>query len=163
VKEIPLTQGQIALIDDEDWELISQYRWHAGWLGGAFYAKSNVNYTATDGRRRQKTLMMHRLIMGGGDGSLQVDHRNGDTLDNRRSNLRWATRSQQRQNSVTPRSSSVRFKGVTSRPDGKWRARITVSGKVRHLGLFDTKQDAALAYNQKASELFGEFARLNVV
>jgi len=102
---------------------------------------------------------MHRLIMDAPDGT-DVDHRNMDRVDNRRSNLRLATRAENLRNQGLSRNNTSGFKGV-SRLDGKWRAEIRVKWKLIYLGLFDDKVEAARAYDTAAKEHFGEFARLN--
>lgn len=106
-------------------------------------------------------VLMHRLILLAPDTTL-VDHINGDPLDNRRENLRYATQSQQNANRHRTFGAS-RFKGVYRRRDGlKWCAQCRVpGGKQRYLGSFDSEEDAARAYNAAATELFGEYARLN--
>jgi hypothetical protein len=117
---------------------------------------------------------MHREILGlnHGDRSL-VDHRNGNTLDNRRCNLRLATRAQNVFNTAKRKAKATsKYKGVTwskqassngTKYDGKWRAQIRHNSKLIHIGMFTNELEAARAYNSKAKELFGEFARLNDV
>lgn len=143
MKEIPLTNGGVALVDDEDFESVCLHRWtlHKG------YVSTCIN------RRRRK---LHQILIP--DRNL-LDHRNGNKLDNRRENLREATNQQNVWNSkARPGSSS--FKGV-SRTDGRWGAKIKRDGKSKSLGSYATEEEAALAYDRAAEELFGEFARLN--
>jgi hypothetical protein len=93
---------------------------------------------------------------------LEVDHINGDKLDNRRANLRVATKTQQRQNQRVTRRNTSGFKGVSRiSSTGRWRARIKVSGRQMPCGVYATAESAALAYDAAAREYFGEFARLN--
>jgi len=97
---------------------------------------------------------------------MEVDHINGDRLDNRRANLRIVTKQQNRQNigKQSHREMTSRYKGVVQHPKTlRWRAIVKTGGKQRHLGYFATEHEAALAYNTAARELFGEFARLNEV
>lgn len=153
VREIPLTQGKFALVDDEDYELIAQYKWTASQTGpGLFYAMRQ------DGR---KTVYMHRFLLNPEKGK-HVDHRNGDRLDNRRSNLRPATRSQNLCNSGKKRHNTSGFKGASwHRENQLWEASIRKDGKRRTLGYFPTPEEAARAYDAAALQLHGQFARLN--
>lgn len=91
--------------------------------------------------------------------TLDVDHINGDRSDNRISNLRLATQSQNNGNRRSTPGSSSRFKGVTRHKGGKWQAQIECNGRARYLGLFATEEEASLAYQEAAVEVFGEFAR----
>lgn len=107
---------------------------------------------------------MHRLILGAPAG-IGVDHRNGDGRDNRRLNLRLATRTQNAQNRSKNRDkTSSRYKSVYARRrKGPWYAQIRIRGRNKHLGVFETEEEAALAYNRAAVEYFGEYARLNQI
>lgn len=155
MEEILLTRGKVALVDDEDYEWLNQYKWSANYIGGKFYA-------VRSGPRPQKeTIYLHRVVMGTPKG-MDVDHINGDGLDNRRSNLRLSTHTENLQNQRKRPNNTSGFKGVSwKKQDGKWRARITVNGKAVALGHFDDLEEAALAYDKAAIEHFGEFARLN--
>lgn len=157
MKEIPITKGYVALIEDESYELVSQFKWHAAEDLRTVYAATRVK---KDGKR--VTVKMHRLIMGNPLG--KVDHINGNGLDNRISNLRVATDSQNACNRRTPTHNKSGFKGVWwHKRYQHWQASISVNGKRKHLGVFDTKEDAARAYNEAAKQHHGEFACLNVV
>lgn len=151
--EVLLTQGRVALIDDHDLPLISQYTWCAVKHHGNWYAM-----TATTGKK----IKMHRLIMAASPGIL-VDHADGDGLNNQRSNLRLSTLSQNQWN--RRRSSGLsRFKGVTKNKGCKsWIAAITVNRKRIHLGSFINEADAARAYDEAALEYFGAFACTNAM
>ena len=158
MKEIPLTRGHVALIDDADYEELSRYKWRVlSAHSGRFYAVRST--TVIEGR--QRIIYMHRQILGVGPDE-QVDHRSQATLDNQRTNIRKCTRSQNAVNSRKKRGCTSRFKGVhfhkTAR---KWCARIKKDGVRQHLGLFTDERDAARAYNVAAFEAFGEFALLN--
>lgn len=153
--EILLTQGQVALIDNCDYELVSGYRWcaHRGCL--TFYAITNI--LLTDGKRA--SLLMHRLILSAPP-HLETDHIDHDGLNNQRINLRLCTCSQNHMNGRARRGRSSPFKGV--RLFGrKWLAEIGHGGKSTCLGLHNTPEEAALAYDAKARELFGEFSCTN--
>ncbi len=151
--EILLTQGKVALIDDEDYELVSQYKWYAHNRHGYWYA------THTDNKNK-KVISMHRLIMGVPKEKL-VDHQNRNTLDNRKENLRICTRSQNLMNQKRVNGTS-KYKGVFwYKRHSKWNAYISFNKKRLHLGYFENEIDAAKAYDKKAKELFGEFALSN--
>ena len=150
---IALTQGQKAIVWESDYEYLSQYYWYACYdpcIKG-FYATRKEN---------EKSFTMHRQIMGKSDHF--IDHKNHDTLDNRRSNLRYATMSQSAANQRKPSSNTSGYKGVFTRNGGySWRVRITKGKKVTHLRGFKTAEEAARAYDHIAVELFGEFAHTN--
>jgi hypothetical protein len=149
---IPLTQGQDAIVDVEDFEWISRWNWNAHWDHHAkcFYA-----------RRQQsgKTIMMHREIMHLKIGQL-ADHKNGNSLDNRKQNLRLATVSQNTANTKNKSENSSGYRGV-SRHGKRWRAVVVHHGRYISIGTFATREMAARAYDQIAQKMFGEFAHLN--
>lgn len=149
--QILLPDGLVALVDDEDTELVGKYKWvsRRERCGRTFYVQRNV--ILEDGRRT--TQQLHQLIMG----AVGVDHINRNGLDNRRSNLRLATPSQNAANSG-PRSGS--YKGVTQR-QARWRAQIRIDGHNMQIGTYDTPEDAARAYDARAFAAWGEFAYLN--
>jgi|SRR5690606_5995401 len=152
-KEIPLTQGKVAIVDDEDFEWLSRYRWAYNKRLG--YAQRSIR---KDGKLA--SLAMHRAIMQPPPG-MQVDHINGDRLDNRRCNLRIVT-NQQNSFNRQPQKATSQYKGVGwYKPYQKWRAKIKINGKTKHLGYFDDEKEAALAYDRAARELFGEYAKTN--
>jgi hypothetical protein len=158
MKTVPLhgekAAGRVALVDDADYELVSQYRWHVWQRERAFYAAANVRRPG--GRRT--TIKMHNLILG----YAGIDHRNGNGLDNQRANLRPATQSQNVHNMRSYAASSSPFKGVSW--DGqrqRWTARIFVGGRKRHLGRFTVEEDAARAYDAAALTAWGSYAWLN--
>lgn len=151
---IPLSRSPLhALVDPADLELVGAYRWRLHTSG---YVSTNVK---RDGR--QRTIYLHRLILDPGPG-LTVDHGNRDKLDNRRANLRPATRIQQNANQRRRADNTTGYRGV-GRARGRWRAQIDVAGRQRFLGHHATAEDAAAAYNAAAVEAFGEFAVLNII
>ena len=155
MKYIELTQDQYAIVDDEDFELISQHKWYATRGRHTFYA---VRDSRTN--KNPKIQRMHRLIMKPNIWE-QVDHIDGNGLNNIRSNLRICSKQENHFNSKARHGTSC-FKGVgLHKPTQKWRARIRFNTQEIHLGLFNSETEAAKAYDQKAKELFGEFARLN--
>jgi hypothetical protein len=159
MREIPLTQGMVAMVDDEDYDLVSQYKWYARKSrGSTWYAGANIR--KPDGK--ETVIEMQRFLMGPSPDGRTVDHRNRNGLDNQRGNLRWATQSQQCHNSGIRRHNTSGFVGVFwHKPAGAWAARIGKDRKCIRLGYFDTREEAARAYDAKAIELFGEFACLN--
>lgn len=149
------------LIDDEDHELVSKYRWHLKPSKGKHSPRVRTSISGD-----QTTLMMHRLIMGLSKyDDLQVDHINGNGMDNRKCNLRTCTGSQNnanRKHLATGKTS--KYRGVSlSKTDGKYTATIGYRGWTQGLGRFDTEEEAALAYNTAAIETYGEFASLNEI
>lgn len=157
---INLSQNKIALVDDEDYEYLSQFKWHA-WesrKSGKFYATHSTRDPIT---HKIDTIRMHRVIMNAPDDK-DVDHWDGDGLNNQKSNLRLATGSQNQHNRSKNINNTSGFKGVTYyKNTNKWICRIRLNGKDIHIGYFDDPIMAARAYDQKAIELFGEFAKLN--
>ena len=157
MKTIELTQGKVALVDDEDYEHLNQWKWYAHSSGNTFYAIRNI----TVGKGKQATLYMHRVIMNTPDG-METDHINGDGLDNRKSNLRVCTVSQNCANRRARGTS--KYLGVSWHSGNRyWQVRIRKDGFEHYLGNFVSEEDAARAYDAKAKELHGEFAKLNFV
>ena len=160
MKEIPLSQGKFAFVNDEDFAELSKFKWCADKDG---YAKRNVPHPTIEGRRIR--VMMHRQLMGlaYGDG-LCVDHIDGNTLNNCRSNLRIATNAQNQRNVGAKCSNKSGYKGVSwSSRDKKWYAHIQYNGERTYLGCFDDPELASLAYQVAASELHGEFANFGSI
>lgn len=155
VCKVPLTRGLFAVVDIADMDLVSGRPWQAEVAHLTFYATRRA-----EGPRGVKRVKMHRLILGLSEGELDADHVDGDGLNNRRSNLRRATDSQNQANRVRMPPARSAFRGVTNE-GGRWRARIRVDGKLLNFGSHETEEAAARAYDAAASELFGEFARLN--
>ena len=159
-KQISLTQGRVAIVDDEDYEELMRYKWHAHRdHSGAFYARRQA--PRVDGK--QSAVQMHRQILGTQPGD-DVHHRNHATLDNRRANIQNCSRVQHHAGRRKLTGCSSRFKGVNwHKRDKKWEARIQYGGKRQFLGLFSNEADAARAYNVAALEHLGELALLNAV
>ncbi len=161
MKEILLTQGFVALVDDEDYAWLMQWKWHShrGCSSG-LWAERN---SRPDDNGKRSPVLMHRQIMDAPPGK-DVDHKDHDTLNNQRANLRVCTTAQNNANRCKSEGCSSRFKGVCrSKDHKKWRARITVDGHLRHIGYFNDEVEAALAYNKEAIEEWGEFALPNNV
>lgn len=154
MKHIELTHGKVALVDDDDLELVSAFKWSAMKVGRTWYAT-----TGGGGGGRSPQMLMHRLILGARRGQI-VDHENHDGLDNRRLNLRFATVSQNAGNMRKhARPTSSRFKGVYwDKNRRKWAAEICVQGKRLRLGRFCTEKEAGEAYERAARAHFTRFA-----
>ena len=157
MKEIKLTRGKTALVDDKDFDWLNKYSWYA-------YVKSKTHYARTEIKGVQYS--MHRMILGLERGDKKhCDHINGKGFDNQRSNLRVVTHQQNCFNRKTILSISG-YKGVSlcrGYKSKKWLAYITINQKQRHIGRYATKVEAARAYNEAAKKYFGEFAYLNVL
>lgn len=158
---IPLSKNKVALIDEADYELIKDYTWHFG----DAYAQTSVVVGRINGANARRGVKMHRLIMSAKENE-EVDHINGDRLDNRRSNLRVCTHKQNGRNKHRNARNTSGFKGVSLKKRGPnnmkcWYASIGVSGKRLYLGYYYTAIEAAEAYDQAAIEHHGEYASLN--
>lgn len=159
MKQIPLTRGLFALVDDEDYEFLMHWKWYAVPAPATFYAARNI--LGEDGKKRLR--LMHRQILDVSERFVFIDHQNGNGLDNQRANIRMCTPSQNSSNRDANRDKIVPIKGVQNISNGKWIARICRNKKVIYLGCFETCEEAAHAYNEKAKELHGGFARLNKI
>lgn len=162
MKQIPLTQGQFAIVDDADYDWLNQWKWAAHkHSSGYFYAMRN----SLQKNGKYHTVYMAREILGLKFGDpRQADHIEHHTLDNRRHNLRISTPQQNSMNQKSPQNTTSQFKGVHwHKQCEKWRAEIRINGKLKHLGLYVLETEAALAYNDAAKKYFGEFAYLNVI
>jgi hypothetical protein len=149
---VPLTQGMFSLIDADCVDLVSGYNWHLLRTANKLYAATH----ARDGSR--KILLMHRVIVDAD--CPEVDHIDGNGLNNGRRNLREATRKENAANQLISARNTSGFKGVSwHKAKGKWRATIKVGDKHKHLGFFQTKDEAAACYWSAAQEAYGEFAR----
>jgi hypothetical protein len=159
MKEILLSQDQVTLVDDEDFERVNQFQWCARWSvsGRCYYA------CRTEDR---KFITLSRFILDYSENK-EVDHKNHNTLDNQKHNLRVCTRSENMQNSRSCVNSTSRYKGVFwDKARNKWCAQICIRDifdqKYRkHLGRFEIEEEAALTYDKAARYHFGEFAYLN--
>ena len=168
MKEISLTQGQYALVDNEDYERINQMgKWCVNYNIGtkSFYAVKAVrDFTK---KSKQSLIRMHRVIMDC-PSDKEIDHINHDTLDNTKVNLRICNHSQNVMNKKPKHNSSSKFKGVhlekqyyKDKTYTYWFSQIRINGKTIHLGRFKNEIDGAKAYDKKAIELFGRFALTN--
>lgn len=150
---IPLSRGKVAIVDAADYEWLMQWKWKARKGHSTFYALRRV-----DGH----IISMHRVIMGVTDPGVLIDHANRNGLDNRRCNIRIATRSQNMHNRIASSNNTSGYKGVHwDARKRKWIAKIGSNDERKHLGHFDSAEDAARAYDIAALAMHGEFARPN--
>lgn len=154
MRAIKLIGGRTAIVDDKNYEFLNQWKWGIRYSKGNYYAKR------WDG---SKEVFMHNLILKPRNG-FEPDHENQNGLDNRETNLRYATPSQNRANVKRRKDNKSGYKGVCFHAKSvKWRAYIQVDKKWRQLGMYVNKEDAARAYNEAAKTAFGEFAWLNEI
>lgn len=162
-KLIPLTQGKWAIVDADDYSDVLQYRWQVTNMQGRFYATRA--FVLTNGKRT--TFSMQRHLFGLLPNSkdpmkIRIDHKDHDTLDNRRNNLRFCSNAENCRNQLKRKNTSSKYKGVSRfRQEGSWRAQITRNYQNYSLGVFATEIAAAKAYDMAAKRLHGRFANLN--
>ena len=155
MKEIPLTQGKFALVDDSDFEYLNQFKWNAHKSRNVFYAE----------RRDGKSIVkMHHIIFGKPDKGLFIDHKDQNGLNNQRENLRIATRSQNKVNAGKHTKSSSKYRGVYwDKRWQTWNVIVRKDGKNKRFGSFKNEIEAALKYNSVVENYHGEFAVLNMI
>lgn len=149
--------------DNCDHDVVSKYHWHYYKASGLFYCATNIYLGKIDGKKKQKRVVMHRLLMNAKPGEI-VDHRDGNGLNNTRLNLRLATSSQNAANIHTPIKSGTGYKGVYFCKVRKtYFTQIRKDQRLVSGGRFKTREEAAKRYNELAIQYFGEFATLNPV
>lgn len=154
MKEIPLTQGKVALVDDADYERVIKYKWNARRFKYTYYAWHTLG-------RGGRSIALHRFVMDAKPGEF-VDHIDHDGLNCTRANLRICTRTQNARNRKIRIDSRTGYKGVSfSKNSGKWKASISNNNKRLYLGSFSDPLLAARAYDDMARKLFGNFAMTN--
>lgn len=159
MKKIQLTRGYFAIIDDEDFDKVSMHKWHLTTRRHHKYASKSFRVNG-----KKTALQMHRFILNLYDPSKIIDHINGDGLDNRKSNIRICTHSDNAKNKILPSSNTSGFKGVCwHKNHKKFYAQIKVNHKMMFLGSFACPIEAAKAYNAAALIHHGEFANLNTI
>lgn len=161
IRYIPLTRGQITIVDAADYEWLNQWNWCASWQRStkSFYVCRNL---PRDGGPRRQVFMHRQILDMAPEDPLQVDHKNRDSLRNTRDNLRKATCSQNLINRRLSSKNSSGYRGVSwSSITKKWQAFVSVRGKSIYLGVFASKEDASRAYDEAARQHYGEFAATN--
>jgi hypothetical protein len=152
MREVPLSKGMVALVDDEDYPLVCVWKWCAASAGRNSYAVSPTMYNYTGIQQMQHLIMGHA----------KYDHIDGNGLNNQKSNLRPCNCIENGGNRRVSKNNHSGFKGVYHSKLGRpWKASISHKGIYIYLGYFDTAEEAAHAYDEKAVELFGEFAQTN--
>ena len=159
MKHIPLTKGKFAIVDDADYKWLNQWKWYARKCQNRYYAARKITVNG-----KQHTVYMHRFIMNVLP-ELEVDHKNRNSLDDRRNNLRICQSQQNKWNTnLQKRKKTSKYKGVCfDKQLNKWKAYISLNDEKIHLGYYKNEDEAGLAYNSKAIEFFGEFANLNKI
>jgi len=158
MKEITLSQGKVAQVDDDMFEYLNQWKWTA-----YKNPKDKTWYAlrATGGRKNHKTIYMHREIMNPQAG-MEVDHKDGNGLNNQKGNLRICTKSQNQYNKSIQKNNKSGYKGVWfDKIRLRWAVSITIDGKSRRIGRYTDIVQAARAYDEAAKRYYGEFAKLN--
>ena len=156
MKKIKLTQNKYVLVDDDDYEMLNMYKWYIKKGGNTFYAARSI--FSKDGN--QKTIRMHRLLLNAPKG-IEVDHKDGNGLNNQKSNIRLATRSQNRMNRPKQSRNTSGFKGVSwDKTHRVWMAYITLNNVQKNLGYFKSKQEAYQARRKANIEYHNEFAHI---
>lgn len=157
--EIPLTKGKVALIDNEDFDLVNKYKWYYSHI-----KNRNTGYALTEFclNKKRIRIKMHRLILGLTNPKDKCDHIDGNGLNNQKYNLRQCTNAENVRYQKKRKDNTSGYKGVVWHKQIKrWVARIKFNNKSIHIGCFSTIEEAAIAYNKKAQDLFGCFALLN--
>jgi len=149
MKTIELTRGKVAIVDDDDYDRVSKYKWFSVWDGHNWYAATGHG-----------CLKLHRFIMEIDNPKIEIDHIDGDGLNCQRENMRECGHAQNLRNRGLDSNNTSGFKGVSVKGK-KWRAYIGGGGRQKYIGTFDNPTSAALAYDRAAKELYGEFAQLN--
>jgi hypothetical protein len=156
-RRIYLGEGEWTIVDPKDYYRLGHFKWCIDGKNNKFYAVRNVK----NGDKKVRTVRLHREIMEAPEGVL-VDHRNRETLDNRRANLRFATQSQNMQNRRKRKNTTSQYIGVClDKQRGQWEVRINHRGKKIWIGRFRTEIEAARVHDAAAKKYHGEFARLN--
>lgn len=161
MKEIKLTQGKVAMVDDEDYDFLMQWKWFARKKINTYYT---TRYNGRLNGKQKPNIQMHRVILNAPKG-VDVDHKDHNGLNNQKNNIRLCTNTQNQQNKIGWGKSI--FKGVcVSFVRGKYKsiiAYIDINKNHKYLGSFATEELAAIAYNEAAKKYYGEFANLNII
>jgi hypothetical protein len=166
MKEIELTKGFKTKVDDEDFEELNKYKWYATKCCDAYYAKRVQSGKQVNRKwvKKNVNIYMHRLLLGLKRGDKRLaDHKDRDTLNNQKNNLRIATWAENQRNKTKKRNATSKYIGVTKLKNGKYLAQLTFKGKHVRIGQFDIEVEAARAYDISAKKYHGEFANINNV
>lgn len=158
MKEIPMSNKPdvVAWVDDDDYERLSKHRWRAKGDRSTFYAYTDI-YVGD----KRKMVSMHSMVINL-EGKPQVDHIDHNGLNNQKTNLRAATHAENQRNRGKEKGNTSGFKGVSwHKGAGKWQASIRIDGKLVNMGVWETKEEAARAYDRAAKSKHGAFAKLN--
>lgn len=148
MKQIPLTQGKFSLVDDDVYEWASKFKWYAMKNNNVYYTRRRISI----GYKKYINVLLHHCVIGFPLFNNEVDHLNGDGLNNQRDNLKIVTHRQNQQNRHVKKTS--KYVGVFwDSQNKKWRASIKKNGKVKFLGLFKIEEDASLAYQKALQDI----------
>ncbi len=156
MKLIELTQNKQAIVDDENFQFLNNFKWHASLSRGNYYALRSDYYSPN----KAYHISMARTVMGVTDPHIKIDHKNGNTLDNRKENLRLASNQTNARNRTRiEKTNTSGYRGVSFyKKTGSWMAYIREdNGKQKNLGYFSTPKEAALAFDKAAKTIYGEF------
>jgi hypothetical protein len=158
MKEVKLTQGYVALVDDEDFDRVSKCIWVPNPCRSRNTVYAQRNFYKEDGKRSTQSL--HRFILGVTDSKVEIDHKDNNGLNCQKYNMRVSTHSQNQANSTLRITNTSGLKGVYRYSERKWKAQINFQGKKISLGYFNNKEEAKEVYNLAAVSMFGEFAKV---
>jgi hypothetical protein len=157
-KEIQLTQGQVAIVDDDMYDYLNQWKWCVNNCNGKLYAVRSLSIP-----KKRKIIYMHRFIVKN-DSEMHTDHCNGNTLDNRKINLRICTNSQNLMNQKIHKNNKSGYKGIYfNKRTNRFDVYISIDKKQRRVGVYKDVKDAIKNYNEAAIKYYGEFANLNKI
>jgi hypothetical protein len=165
MKYIELTKGKRAIVDDEDYPYLSRFSWHIGEHRGIERAVMRIRGNREDGegRRKAANIYMEQLLLPAKNGLVYI-HLNKNSLDCRKENLHLTSKQHAMSRSKKRKNTSSKYKGVAYiKPNRKWRAILSANKTHYWLGLFATEKEAAIAYNEKAREIYGELAYQNII
>jgi hypothetical protein len=162
IKKLKLSQGGYAIVDAEDYDKLRKYNWYLLVSYDQWYERFSTPCIAAYDSNLRTTLLLHRAVLDLKPGDkVFVDHRSGNSFDNRKVNLRFCSAAQNQQNRRKSKKTANKYKGVYSVGKRRWRSCIKVGEKQLHLGVFNHEEEAARAYDEAAREHFADFARCN--